>query len=196
MDHLRRAWLLAPACAWLTSGCTPRTAATPKPIDLTGVGYARDFRLQDTEGAWRTIADYRGKAVLVFFGFAQCPDVCPSAMFRAAEALAELGADASRVQVLFVTLDPERDSAEILRAFVGSFHPGFVALRGDPELTRKTADEFKVFYRKVPIGSSYTIDHSAMVYAYDGAGRIRVALRPTMTGHEQAEQLRALLGAS
>lgn len=194
----RRACLLALASvsAWLAAGCAPSGQTGTKAIDVTGATYALDFRLQDTTGAWRTLADYRGKVVLVFFGFTQCPDVCPTAMTQAAELLKLIGDDGSKVQVVFISLDPERDTADILRGFIGSFHPSFVALRGDMDLTRKTAADFKVFFRKVPLAGSYTIDHSALVYAYDKSGRLRFAFRPGMTTSEQAEQLKPLLAAT
>jgi protein SCO1 len=177
----------------LLAGCSREIAPASAAIDLTGADYGKDFRLQDTSGRWRTLADYRGKVVLLFFGFTQCPDVCPSAMMQAVEVLKQLGDDGTKVQVLFVSLDPERDTPEVLRAFVASFHPSFVALRGDVDLTRKTADDFKVFYRKVPLAGSYTIDHSAMVYLYDARGRLRRALRPGQPAQAQVAAIKALM---
>lgn len=192
------------ACLWggaasllgLTAGCHPGGGAGVSAMDVSGAPWGRDFRLQDTTGRWRTLADYRGKLVLMFFGFTQCPDICPAALMRAVELLPLLGDDGSRVQVLFVSLDPERDSAEILAAYIGSFHPRFAALRGDVELTRSTAEHYKVSYRKVPLAGSYTIDHSALVYAYDPGGRLRLALRPELTAAEQATALRPLLASA
>jgi protein SCO1/2 len=187
----RRTCLLWLAAA--LAGCSPTAPQPPGVLDISGADYGRDFRLQDPSGAWRTLADFRGKAVMVFFGFAQCPDVCPTALFKAAESLQALGGDAAKVQVLFISLDPERDTPEILKSFAGAFHPSVIALRGDADLTRQTAEHFKVFYRKVPLNGSYTIDHTALVYLYDPAGKLRRALRPAITAQQQAEQVRALL---
>jgi protein SCO1 len=187
---------MALAPTWFAAGCSPREQISIGAIDVTGAAYGQDFRLQDPGGTWRTLADYRGKVVLVFFGFTQCPDVCPTAMTQAAELLKLIGDDGSKVQVIFISLDPERDTAGILREFIGSFHPSFVALRGDVDLTRKTAEDYKVFFRKVPLAGSYTIEHSAMVYAYDKSGHFRYVLRPSMTAREQAEQVKSLVAAS
>lgn len=173
--------------------CTPETPQAVMAMDVSQAGYGKDFRLQDTSGRWRTLADFRGKTVLVFFGFTQCPDICPAAMNDAAEVIRQLGADAARTQVIFISLDPERDTPDILQAFTSAFHPDFVALRGDVELTRQTAEAYRVYFRKVPQGSSYTIDHSAMVYLYDSEGRLQRALRPGMTPIQQAAEVRKFL---
>ena len=125
-------------------------------IDITGAPYGRDFRLTDVDGQERTLADYRGKLVLLYFGFVQCPDVCPTALTRAVETKRLLGPDGDQLQVIFVTVDPERDTPEILREYMAAFDPSFVALRGDAQRLKETAAEFKVFYRQVPTGSSYT----------------------------------------
>lgn len=178
----------------LLPACSDGLKLDASAIDVTGAEYGKDFRLQDESGQWRTLADYRGKLVMIFFGFTQCPDVCPAAMTQAVEVLKLLGDDAARVQVLFVSLDPERDTPELLRAYIRNFHPGFVALRGDVELTRATAEHFKVFFRKVPFAGSYTIEHSAFVYVYDRQGRLRRALRSDMSAQAQATAIRPLLG--
>ena len=117
--------------------------------DVTGAGYGRDFRLQDASGQWRTPRDYQGKLVLMFFGFTQCPDVCPTELQRMARLMTALGKEAARVQVLFVTLDPVRDTATMLQSYVGAFNPRFIGLRADEAATAGVAREFKVFYRKV-----------------------------------------------
>ncbi len=168
----RRAWLgaLAVAAAALLSGCSPGDKPAPHSLDITGVAYGKDFRLQDDLGSVRTLADFRGKVVLLFFGFTQCPDVCPTALAAARDALQMLGADAIRVQVLFVSLDPERDTPAMLKAYVGSFNPSFIGLSADLPQTRETAEHFKVFFRKVPQGGSYTLEHTAMTYVFDPAG--------------------------
>lgn len=182
----RRSWLQRSALvsvATLLGGCLP-SASKPiafKGIDITGANYGRDFQLSDMFGAPRTLADYRGKVVMIFFGFVQCPDVCPTTLFRAREVVEQLGPDAERLQVLFITVDPERDRPEVLRDYMAAFHPSFVGLVGTEEQTRAAAQEFKVFYQKVPTGSSYTMDHTAFNYLIDPQGRIRVVLR-----HEQA----------
>jgi len=180
----------------LLSACSGEFQPDISAIDVTGAEYGKDFRLQDASGHWRTLADYRGKVVMLFFGFTQCPDVCPTAMMQAVEVLKLLGDEASKVQVLFVSLDPERDTPEILRAYIENFHPSFVALRGDVELTRTTAEQFKVFYRKVPFAGSYTIEHTALVYVYDSQGRLRRALHSGISAPAQAAVARALMADS
>jgi protein SCO1/2 len=129
-------------------------------MDITGAEYGRDFQLQDPDGRTRTVGDFRGRVLLVLFGFTQCPDVCPTALARAREVLGLLGDDGSRVQVVFVTVDPERDTPELMRAYAQAFHPSFLGLRADLETTAATARHFKVHYAKVPTGSSYTMDHT------------------------------------
>ena len=128
--------------------------------DVTGLGYARDFALNDQDGKPRTLADFKGKAVVVFFGYTHCPDVCPTTLSDMAAAMKALGPDADRVQVIFITLDPERDKPELLKSYVPSFDPRFIGLSGNPEATATVAKEFKVFYQKVPGKSadSYTMD--------------------------------------
>lgn len=162
-------------------------------IDITGANYAQDFRLTDPDGRERTVADFKGKAVMLFFGFTQCPDVCPTALVRAAEIRKMLGADGERLQVIFVTVDPERDSPVVLKAYTQAFDPSFLGLYGDLQKTSETARAFKAFYRKVPTGSSYTMDHSAFSYVFDPAGKIRLALRHEQSAQECAEDLRKIL---
>lgn len=188
--------LLACASTGLLPACSRGESAGTGAIDVTGANYASDFRLQDTEGHWRTLGDFRSKVVMVFFGFTQCADICPGAMNQATEVLKQLGDDGRQIQVLFISLDPERDTPSILQAFVSTFHPSFVALRGDPDLTRQTAERYRVYYRKVPTAGSYTIDHSALVYVYDKEGRLRLALQPGMTSQQQADQIRPFLSPS
>ena len=160
-----------------------RGASGPKPsfkaVDITGADYANDFALPDTEGRTRHIADFKGKVTLVFFGFTQCPDVCPTTMLELAAVRKAMGADGERVQGIFVTIDPERDTPQVLKAYVDNFGAGFVALRGDAEQTKAVAKNFRVFYAKVPgkTEGSYTMDHTAGSYIYDPAGRIRLFTR-------------------
>jgi len=177
----------------LLAGCDHQPRASFKGVDLTDASYGRDFRLQDREGRERTLADWRGKLVLLHFGFTQCPDACPTVLARAAQTRSLLGKDADKLQVLFVTLDPERDSPEVLSNYTRAFDPGAVALWGDAQATRTVADDFKVFYKKVPTGSSYTLDHSLLTYAFDPKGRLRVALRHAQPAEECAHDLRQLL---
>jgi protein SCO1/2 len=188
----RRVCLALAAAAWL-AGCSPRQGSAQRSLDITGASYGQDFRLTDPQGRERTLADFRGKVVLLFFGFVQCPDVCPAAMARAAEVLALLGDDGSKVQGLFVTVDPERDTPEVLQAYTAAFHPSFIALRGDLVRTKETAEHFKVFYRKVPTAGSYTMDHTAISYAFDAEGKLRLAFRPEMSAREVADDVAVLL---
>ncbi|KAF1045524.1 SCO family protein [Xylophilus sp.] len=176
------------------AGCGRREPPAFRGVDVSDVTtYARDFRLRDPDGHERTLADFRGKAVLLFFGFTQCPDVCPTALARAAEVKRLLGADGGRFQVLFMTVDPERDTPAVLKAYTAAFDPGFLGLWTDVQGTQDTAREFKVFFRKVPTGSSYTMDHSAFSYVYDPQGRLRLVMRHDQTAQEYADDVRRLL---
>jgi protein SCO1/2 len=192
-------WLLVftmAALAVLLAGCNRAgDGAAPgfRGIDLTGAPYGRNFRLTDADGRERTLADYQGKAVLMYFGFVQCPDVCPTALIRAAKVKQLLGADGDKLQVIFITVDPERDTPEVIKAYTAAFDPSFIGLYGDAKRTRETADEFKVYYKQVPTGSSYTMDHSALSYAFDPQGRLRLALRHEQTAEDYAHDLRQLL---
>ena len=144
-----RAAIAAVAASAFLSGCNPE-APSFRGADVTGASFGRELALVGHDGKPRTLADFRGKAVAIFFGFTQCPDVCPTALSTAAEAMRRLGPDAARVQVLFVTIDPERDTAELLSRYVPAFHPSFLGLYGDAEATARAAKEFKVVYRTVP----------------------------------------------
>lgn len=150
-----------------------------KAIDITGAEYAQGLELTDPDGKRRTLAEFKGKVVVVFFGFTQCPDVCPTTMAELAQIKRALGPDGDRLQGVFVTVDPERDTAELLKAYVANFDPGFVGLRGDAAQTSATAKEFKVYFAKVPGKSqgSYTIDHTAGSYVFDPQGRVRLFVR-------------------
>lgn len=163
--------------------------------DVTGLGYARDFALTDHTGKPRTLADYKGKAVLVFFGYTQCPDVCPTTMVEMANVMKEMGPLASKVQVLFVTVDPERDTQDLLSKYVPAFDPSFVGLYGDQAATDKVAKEFRVFYQKVPgkMPGSYTMDHTAGSYVFDPEGHIRLFVRHGQGPDPIAHDLKLLL---
>jgi len=166
-----------------------------KAIDLTGADYARDFQLADHNGQQRSLKDFRGKLVVLFFGFTQCPDVCPTTMGEVAEAKRLMAADGARVQGLFLTVDPERDTPEVLKAYMQNFDPTFLALRGTPEQLAAVAKEYKVYYKKVPgtTPTSYSMDHSAASYVYDTQGRLRLYTRYGTGPQALASDLRLLL---
>ncbi len=175
-------------------GCSrPATLANIHGRDLTGAKFGRDFSLNGTDSARHTLSDFSGKVVLVFFGFTQCPDICPTALLRAANVKKMLGKDGQRLQVLFITLDPERDNAQLLGNYVSAFDPTFLGLYGSLQETQQTAKEFKVYYKKVPTGSSYTMDHSALSYLYDTTGRLRIALSHTQPDEEYVQDIRKIL---
>ncbi|MDR2015532.1 MAG: SCO family protein [Azoarcus sp.] len=197
MNPRRRALLHAglACCALPLLGCGgdgPRFHNT----DISGVSYARDFTLLDPDGNTRRLADFRGKVVMVFFGFILCPDVCPTALQRAAAVRRLLGADAERFQILFITLDPERDTPSILREYTAAFGANVLGLYGTPEKTRETADAFRVHFRKVPTSGSYTIDHTATSFIYDTEGRLRLAVTHQSTAESIAADVALLLQSS
>ena len=164
--------------------------------DVTGTTFGRDFQLTDHNGKPRTLADYHGKAVVVFFGYTQCPDFCPTTLSELAEAMKRLGPDADRVQVLFVTVDPERDTPELLSKYVPAFDPRFVGLYGDADTTARTAKEFKILYQKQPgqTPGTCTVDHSAGTFIFDPNGKLRVYVGygqgPEVFAHDIKELLR------
>lgn len=162
-------------------------------MDMTGANFGQDFLLTGIDGAQYRLSDFKGKVVLIFFGFTQCPDVCPTALFRAAEVKKLLGKDGDQLQVIFITVDPERDTPQVLDAYVSAFDPSFLGLYGDLDQTAKTARDFKVFYQKVPTGASYTMDHTAITYVYDRNGSLRLGLRHSQTAEEYAQDIRQIL---
>jgi protein SCO1/2 len=162
-------------------------------IDITGASIGPDYQLSYVDGKPASLRDFKGKLVMLFFGFTQCPDVCPTALARAVEVKRLLGADGNKLQVVFVTVDPERDTAPLLAEYMRAFDPTFVAVRGDLDQTAKAAKDFKIFYRKVPSGSSYTMDHTALTYVFDANGKIRLAMKHAQTAQECAADLRLLL---
>jgi protein SCO1 len=164
-------------------------------VDLTGASYAQRLALTDQNGQPRTLGDFKGKVTVVFFGYTQCPDVCPATMAELAEVKRSLGADGQRVQGVFVTVDPERDTPALLKSYMAGFDPSFVALRGTPEQTQAVAKEFKVFYAKVPgkEPGSYTMDHSAGSYVFDTNGRIRLFERYGVGPQALAADLKRLM---
>ncbi|MBI4206819.1 MAG: SCO family protein [Betaproteobacteria bacterium] len=162
--------------ASLLGGCD-RTDSAPrfKLTDVTGANFGKELALTDFNGKPRTLADFRGKVVVIFFGFTHCPDVCPATLAELAQVTKELGPDAEKMQVLFVTVDPERDTPELLRQYVPAFHPNFLGLYGDAAATAQAAKEFKIFYQKQPLsGGSYSVDHAAGTYVLDPQGRLRL----------------------
>ena len=182
------------ASATLLAGCEPGKPAF-KGVDITGADYAQGFELSDQHGQVRTLQDFAGKVVIVFFGFTQCPDVCPTSMQELAEVKRLLGADGDRLQGVFVTLDPERDTAELLKAYMDSFDPGFVALRPSPEQLPQVAKAFKIYYKRVEgkTPTSYTLDHSAGSYTFDPRGRVRLYNRYGSGAQALADDARLLL---
>lgn len=194
-DRRRVLGSLVASAALSLTGCAP--AAGPAPafhgLDVSGAPYARDFSLTDCHGQHRSLTDFRGQVVMLYFGFVQCPDVCPTALTRAAAVMEQLGPQAAQLQVIFITVDPERDTPELLRDYMAAFHPAFLALTGSAGDIRRTADEFRVHYQKVSTGSSYTMDHTALTYLFDRRGRIRVVLRHEQSAEEHAADVRTLL---
>jgi len=166
-----------------------------KSTDITGVDYGRTLELADTTGRVRHLADFHGKAVLLFFGFTHCPDVCPTTLADLAGVMKALGPDADRVQVLFVTVDPERDTPQDLDRYVHAFDPRFIALRGDPAATQRVAKEFKIYYEKRKQGDTYTVDHSAQSYVIDPQGRLRLLVRHDRLDQHLPHALRVILNA-
>ena len=148
-------------------------------IDVTGADYAKDFALTDQNGQLRTLKDFKGKVVVMFFGFTQCPDVCPTTMAELAEIRKQLGKDGEKVQGLFVTVDPERDTPEVLKGYMTNFDPTFVALIPKPDQLVALAKDYKVYYKKVDgkTPTSYSMDHSAGSYVYDTQGALRLYTR-------------------
>jgi len=180
MNVSRRRVLVGSLSLLTLAGCDRFSLGSKAPTfnstDITGAEFARRLELPDVDGQPRTLADWKGKVTVVFFGYTQCPDVCPTTMADLAAIRKSLGADGDKLQSVFVTIDPERDTPEVLKAYVANFGPGFTALRGTPDQTAVAAKEFKVFYAKVPgrNGGSYTMDHSAASFVFDPAGRVRL----------------------
>jgi len=183
MNAARRFLLLAGLSTALLAGCSDKpadaTASGFSSIDITGADYAKDFALTDHNGQARTLADFKGKVVVIFFGFTQCPDVCPTSLGEMAETRRLLGPDGDKLQGLFVSVDPERDTPEIMKQYMASFDPSFLALYTTPEKLPELAKAFRVYYKKVEgkTPTSYTMDHSAGSYVYDTKGRVRLYTR-------------------
>ena len=177
----RRNALIAASASLLTLGLGGLAACSEtklqlKGVDMTGADYAKDFQLTDHNGQTRTLKDFHGKLVIIFFGYTQCPDVCPTSMAELAEVKKLLGKDGDKLQGIFVTVDPERDTTELLKAYMANFDPTFLALRPTPDQLVALAKDFKIYYKRVDgkTPTSYTMDHSAGSYTYDTEGRLRI----------------------
>lgn len=183
----------------LLAACSPEGGGGPREgfigTDITGANYANGFKLTDHRGQVRTLADYKGKVVTLFFGYTQCPDVCPTNLLNMAQVMRELGPDADKVQVLFVTIDPERDTQELLAQYVPAFDSRFVGLYGDLATTQAVARDFKVFYQKQGDvqGGRYTVDHSTGTYVFDPQGRLRLYIKHAEKPAAIVADLRRLL---
>ena len=199
VSSLTRALVATCLLVVLLAGCDK---AADKPVflstDITGSNFGQNFQLTDHTGRSRTLADFKGKVVVLFFGYTNCPDVCPTTLAELAAALKQLGSDAQKVQVLFVTIDPERDTSEFLRTYVPAFNPTFLGLYGDAEATAQAAREFKAFYQKQPgtRRDTYTMDHSAGTYIFDAAGRLRLFVSYGRGADVFAHDIKALLDGS
>jgi protein SCO1 len=194
--ELNRRVLVGAGAAWATlmaAGCSNPPAFHG--IDITGADYASGFDLVDHNGQPRTLDDFKGQVVVVFFGFTQCPDVCPTSMAEMAQARALLGEQGQRMQGLFVSVDPERDTPEIMREYMASFDDSFLALYTDLDKLPELAKSFKVYYKKVdgPTPTSYSMDHSAGSYVFDTQGRIRLYHRYNSGAEGLASDLKRLL---
>ena len=164
-------------------------------IDVSGGGWGSDFRLRDPDGRVRTLAEFFGKVVVVFFGFTQCPDICPTTLLRYKNVMRQLGGDSDRLQVLFITIDPERDTALVLKEYVANFDASFIALRGSPEETAVVARAFRASYEKVEgqTPTSYTMNHSTFAYAFDKGGHARLLIPHSLEAAQVTEDLRYLI---
>ena len=177
---------------------TGRASKSFEAVDITGADWGRGFELTDHRGARRSLAEFHGKVVMLTFGYTHCPDMCPTTLALLAGSLERLGADAQDVQVLFVTVDPKRDTPQVLAQYVPAFHPTFLGLYGDEPTTARTAKEFKVYFDLRPPNEhgSYTVDHSGQVFVFDPRGRLRLFIRPEAPVDAIVRDVRALLAES
>ena len=201
MNGLRRRLVLAGFAMPALAACGDKLAGTQPGFhstDITGAEFARRLEMPDVDGRPRTLADWKGKVVVVFFGYTHCPDVCPATLAEMAALRKSLGSEGSKLETVFVTLDPKRDTPELLKSYVANFGPGMTALRGSPEQTAAAAREFKVFYEEVPgkQGGSYTLDHSAASFVFDGAGRVRLYVPYGGEPKDLAADLKQLIAAA
>jgi protein SCO1/2 len=184
----------------LLAGCGEPVASHPRFIstEVASAAFGRDFQLTDQNGRSRQLSEFLGQVVAVFFGYTHCPDACPMALGDLAIITKRLGDEGNRLQVLFVTLDPERDTQAVLRRYVPAFNPSFLGLYADADVTRKVASDFKVLYQKVPgtRPGRYEIDHPAYIYTFDPKGRLRILMSPAETIEQKLEDIRALLAGA
>ena len=192
--------MLIAGAVFLASGCKQPVDQQElfKATDVAGANFARDFNLTDHNGQPRTMSDFKGQVVVLFFGYIHCPDICPNTLSELAAVMQRLGADADRLQVLFVTLDPERDTPAVLAKFVPSFNPKFIGLYGTSTQTAETVKEYKLVVQKQPgkRKGSYTLDHSAGTYLYDTAGKLRLYASYGLGVDALVADIRVLLDAT
>ena len=188
---LPRFWSIITCSLALLAGCD--SGPKFKSTDITGADYGKSLDLTDHNGKPRHLEDFRGKAVVVFFGFTHCPDVCPTTLAEMSQVVKSLGPDGDRVQVLLVTVDPERDTREALAKYVTAFDPRFLGMYGDLEATRRVAKDFKVYFEKRKTGDSYSVDHSAQSYVIDPQGRLRLFVRHDRISSDLPDDLKTLL---
>lgn len=174
----------------LLAGCSAPPAGPYTGTDLAGVPYGRSLDLQDTQGQPRSLGDFRGRYVLLSFGYTHCPEVCPTSLLKASQIRRALGADGERLQIVFVTVDPKRDTGEILEQYVGAFGGDIIALRGDDMQTRLAAQSFRVTYREVPTSSSYAMDHTMVNYLIGPDGRLRLAFQYDQSADAMVDDIR------
>ncbi|HEX9278857.1 MAG TPA: SCO family protein, partial [Casimicrobiaceae bacterium] len=177
------------ACGWSENKPKFQT------LDITGVDWGKDFHLVDVNGTPRSLADYRGKLVMLFFGYTNCPDACPTTLAKMAQAVDRLGAHGQRVQGLLVTLDPARDTPAVLTQYVPAFHPNFVGLSADNATVAATAKDFKIFYQlqKPDVNGFYTVDHSTALFVFDSRGRLRLFMGASVSVDAIVHDLTLLL---
>nr|WP_024815477.1 SCO family protein [Acidovorax sp. JHL-3] len=190
--------LLAAPTVFLVQSRSYPTASPFKLIDITGAGYAGDFLLPDHNGVTRSLKDFNGEVAVVFFGFTQCPDVCPTTLTEVVQARKLMGSDGAKLKAIFVTVDPERDTFPVLKTYMANFDPAFVALRPDPGQLQQLAKEFKLHIRKNPGQSptSYTMDHTAASFVYDPRGRLRLYARYGAGAEALAHDAKLLLNGA
>jgi protein SCO1/2 len=193
---LRRTVLLSLPGA-LLAGCVGKKPQF-KGVDITGADYAQDFHLPDADGKMRSLKDFQGKVVLVFFGYTQCPDACPTTLAEITQAKKLLGADGAKVQTVFISVDPERDTPQVLKAYMANFGPDFLGLRpGDAQQLASVTKDFKIYYKKVPgeQPGTYSMDHTAATYVYDPQGKLRLYERYASGPEALASDIKQLLAA-
>lgn len=201
MSAARRSFVLGAAglaLGTLLAACGRKEGPRFQSTDITGAEFARDFTLKDHNGTTRTLADFRGKVVVVFFGYTHCPDVCPTTLIKLKAVMGLLGPDAAKVQMLLVSVDPERDTPEVLKVYTTGFDPTFLGLAGTREELERTTKEFRVIAQKQPgqTPETYTVDHSSALYAFDTTGKVRLYITGSATPEAMAADLRLLMAGA